>query len=513
MEDAATVERRCWSTSAPADATSEALFSRLLTSPLSPSALAAATAVCMTRSAARDNVLAMRLDAACAAVFEPRQAWEAREGAGAARLLAAALRGWSAMAAVLGVSAGDFVQRLPSLVAHVDHCDVAVRSAALAGVALLFEARFERAESIKARGGVVGCPRRSNLGVVLSALASGTESFAPVLREKRRARVAQTALCGAVWATAASGTPAPGASVLYCAASGDGTPKRVLGLSGTPFAGDEISWRSVILFDILMRTIGVDGVQLDLTHNPVAMRVCTAIATATARRRNGDVGAASLPASSGGLGAAASSGSRTPNSRVTRDVEKAAAAEEDERDAKAAAVVARAEQKRTGKLARAQQEADEHSELEAKNRRGGKSSRRSTSSSLSRALGGGLGGAFGGSSRRGGSPSSPQTPRRLRSRSIDSPAAHAFDDGWANEDSGASMHDASGLDNVLAAVSAIGLGGASASDAHPERRLKAAFAAYSEVNEARLRAERPELRLSQIREIVLTEWKKRSIFE
>lgn len=45
-------------------------------------------------------------------------------------------------------------------------------------------------------------------------------------------------------------------------------------------------------------------------------------------------------------------------------------------------------------------------------------------------------------------------------------------------------------------------------DRHPERRVKAALAAYSEKRIPELRAENPGLKLSQINELLHKEWKK-----
>mmetsp|Transcript_7083 Transcript_7083/g.24667 ORF Transcript_7083/g.24667 Transcript_7083/m.24667 type:complete len:89 (-) Transcript_7083:93-359(-) len=46
------------------------------------------------------------------------------------------------------------------------------------------------------------------------------------------------------------------------------------------------------------------------------------------------------------------------------------------------------------------------------------------------------------------------------------------------------------------------------SDAHPERRRKAAFKAYEEREIPRIRAENPGLKLSQIKEIIFKNWQK-----
>ncbi|XP_029905050.1 coiled-coil domain-containing protein 124 [Myripristis murdjan] len=45
-------------------------------------------------------------------------------------------------------------------------------------------------------------------------------------------------------------------------------------------------------------------------------------------------------------------------------------------------------------------------------------------------------------------------------------------------------------------------------DRHPERRLKAAFNAYEEVNMPRLKKENPNMRLSQLKQLLKKEWMK-----
>lgn len=45
-------------------------------------------------------------------------------------------------------------------------------------------------------------------------------------------------------------------------------------------------------------------------------------------------------------------------------------------------------------------------------------------------------------------------------------------------------------------------------DAHPEKRVKAAYKAFEEGRVEQLRAENPSLRLSQIRQMVRKEWQK-----
>ncbi|XP_063056087.1 coiled-coil domain-containing protein 124 isoform X1 [Engraulis encrasicolus] len=45
-------------------------------------------------------------------------------------------------------------------------------------------------------------------------------------------------------------------------------------------------------------------------------------------------------------------------------------------------------------------------------------------------------------------------------------------------------------------------------DRHPERRMKAAFTAYEEVNMPRLKMENPNMRLSQLKQLLKKEWTK-----
>lgn len=45
-------------------------------------------------------------------------------------------------------------------------------------------------------------------------------------------------------------------------------------------------------------------------------------------------------------------------------------------------------------------------------------------------------------------------------------------------------------------------------DRHPERRMKAAFAAFEEANMPRLKQENPNMRLSQLKQLLKKEWTK-----
>ena len=52
------------------------------------------------------------------------------------------------------------------------------------------------------------------------------------------------------------------------------------------------------------------------------------------------------------------------------------------------------------------------------------------------------------------------------------------------------------------------LGGTTAEDKHPERRMKLAFSAFEEREMPRLKAENPTLRMSQLKQLLRKEWMK-----
>ena len=53
------------------------------------------------------------------------------------------------------------------------------------------------------------------------------------------------------------------------------------------------------------------------------------------------------------------------------------------------------------------------------------------------------------------------------------------------------------------------LGGATAkADLHPEKRMKAAYAAFEEHEMPRLKSENPNLRMSQLKQVLRKEWMK-----
>jgi hypothetical protein len=67
--------------------------------------------------------------------------------------------------------------------------------------------------------------------------------------------------------------------------------------------------------------------------------------------------------------------------------------------------------------------------------------------------------------------------------------------------------DARSLDAAVAALSITAPGGEEP-DRRPEKRARAAFAAYSERELARLKAEKPGLKLSQYKDLVWRAWGK-----
>ena len=466
------LERMCWSSTAQASCCADAL-DRVGEVPPTAPALCAAAVACIARGCLADP-LTVRTIEACARVFEPRRAWTARCDVGASSLLAAALRSWSLLAAVLGVpgAASTFTRRLPALVAHIDHVDASVRAAALAGIGVLFAARFEYAvKSAPSSANLAGCPPASNLGVVLAALACGDQCFVPAVRARRRARNARTALCAAVWATATTGADAPGADLLYAAACTDGPPGRCA-LSGSPFAGAHVPWGAVVLFAVQMRSIG-DGERVDIDGYPAAMRVANLFSAARGDVADGE--------SDGG-------GSGGGSARIRAPSFSEGALESTPNGARAAARRLKSERKQSMRIERGALEAEEARQFEASLQRGRE--KRGAHATHRR-------------------PSSGSSPRaRRRARSIDSFAANAFDDdATAHRGNGAceggDLHAASGLDGALAATSAV-LG----VEFGRGQSAKAASAKFAEQHIARIRAERPELQLSQVHVLVDKEWRR-----
>jgi len=62
--------------------------------------------------------------------------------------------------------------------------------------------------------------------------------------------------------------------------------------------------------------------------------------------------------------------------------------------------------------------------------------------------------------------------------------------------------------NIEEAITILSTNNESEIDRHPERRLKAAFAAFEEINLPRLKNENPNLRLSQLKQMLKKDWMK-----
>lgn len=62
--------------------------------------------------------------------------------------------------------------------------------------------------------------------------------------------------------------------------------------------------------------------------------------------------------------------------------------------------------------------------------------------------------------------------------------------------------------NVEDAIAVLSVSGGPPKDMHPERRMKAAYNAFEEVNLPRLKAENPNLRLSQLKQMLKKDWMK-----
>jgi len=65
-------------------------------------------------------------------------------------------------------------------------------------------------------------------------------------------------------------------------------------------------------------------------------------------------------------------------------------------------------------------------------------------------------------------------------------------------------HDASGVDEAIAVLKV----SEKKTDIHPEKRLKAAYAVFEERELPRLKSENPNLRLSQLKQLLKKEWLK-----
>ena len=69
-------------------------------------------------------------------------------------------------------------------------------------------------------------------------------------------------------------------------------------------------------------------------------------------------------------------------------------------------------------------------------------------------------------------------------------------------------HDAVTVDEAIAVLKVSDEGGGDSLDRHPERRMKASYAVFEEREIPRLKAENPNLRLSQVKQLVRKEWMK-----
>lgn len=79
----------------------------------------------------------------------------------------------------------------------------------------------------------------------------------------------------------------------------------------------------------------------------------------------------------------------------------------------------------------------------------------------------------------------------------------------AEEAKASGVFEASGVDGALNVLSLAGAaGGAAAADAHPERRMKAAYAAYEEREMEIMRKENPGLKRSQLKQAIFKQWQK-----
>lgn len=58
------------------------------------------------------------------------------------------------------------------------------------------------------------------------------------------------------------------------------------------------------------------------------------------------------------------------------------------------------------------------------------------------------------------------------------------------------------------AIAVLGGAGKTPEDKHPEKRMKAAYAAFEEREMPRLKSENPTLRMSQLRQLLKKEWMK-----
>uniref|UniRef100_A0A2M3ZJM9 Putative coiled-coil domain-containing protein n=1 Tax=Anopheles braziliensis TaxID=58242 RepID=A0A2M3ZJM9_9DIPT len=70
------------------------------------------------------------------------------------------------------------------------------------------------------------------------------------------------------------------------------------------------------------------------------------------------------------------------------------------------------------------------------------------------------------------------------------------------------MADTEVAQTIDQAIAVLSVGGDSAADRHPEKRMKAAYKAYEEEQLVRLKQEYPSLKLSQLKQMIFKSWQK-----
>ena len=99
--------------------------------------------------------------------------------------------------------------------------------------------------------------------------------------------------------------------------------------------------------------------------------------------------------------------------------------------------------------------------------------------------------------------------RRAAKKEVDTRAYDALVS-QRNSNRGEESVDATGVDQAIAALDAIALesGGADAGDKHPEKRMRAAWAAYEAAEMPGLQADKPGLKRQQYRDMLWKMWQK-----
>lgn len=107
-------------------------------------------------------------------------------------------------------------------------------------------------------------------------------------------------------------------------------------------------------------------------------------------------------------------------------------------------------------------------------------------------------------------PSKPQSSKQRGAAKVAAKRTGKIDD-FLDFNSSTPELSASGLDDALSALALTGRDGgvgAKEIDRHPERRVKAAFAAYEERRLPEMRKENPGLRLQQMKQLIFKEFQK-----